>query len=167
MAAPTEAQVRAQLKSLAEEVLTETQVLDSWPFGFDPGDDMTVLRGGNANGKVDTLIIAGAAIEQSETPKDSVRGMTTPRGKNVVGRLYRTWLFNEEEAVLSAKIEVWRIKVNRTPKLGFLPGVAEHIESVGRLQVPAITDFPSGDPQTPMGWVAQGFVKVEVTEPQG
>jgi hypothetical protein len=171
MGSPTEAQVRAQLVTMAAAALAatspKTQVLDEWVLSYQPGDDMTVLRGGLAAGRVDTMMIWEQEIGQTESPHDASRYIRTPRGKKVVSRKYGTWLFNQSESALALKVEAWRLKCNAEPVLGFGPGVAEFIESVGALQVPVMDHFPTGDALTPVAYFAQGHLMVRVIEPQG
>lgn len=166
MAAPTDEEIRQRFAEIAGVAIPQTQVLLFWALTFEPGDDMTVLR--SSQGRVDTLMISAAGIEQSEPPRDASRMITTPRGKNVVGRRYRTWLFNENETALMAVLEAWRRGINSAGlKLGFDIGKSEFVESVSRLQVPLIDNFPTGDAVTPVACFAEAYVTVRVIEPQG
>jgi hypothetical protein len=152
------------LEAMANAALSGTQVLPYWALSYEPGDDMTLLR---SSGRVDTMMLWAQAIEQPEPPKDASKYITTPRGKNVVSRRYGTWLFNETEEALVLKLEAWRVKVNQTPKLGFAQSAAQFIDSVSRLQVPVIDNFPTGDALTPVAYFAQAHLIVRVIEPQG
>lgn len=194
MPPPTANEVKSQLKGLLEPIIgtaatRKTKIVDNLYFapseGADPTpirselDEYTLFEGEGTQQRINCLIISEAGFGQSPPPKDSTLLLTQARGKKIITRRFRLTFFYQmslvdegetpSENAASEIIELVRVKLNQTPKLGFAAivdyeaGPAQFIEGHDGLQMPDLIPFPF---QQVDAHVGECLLSVRLIEPQ-
>lgn len=188
---PTANEIKAQIKTLLDPIIgtaptKKVKIIDYLALAFKPGEgedptvlrselDTTTLESGETAKRVNCLMISEEAFSQSPPPKDSVRTLTEPRGKNVITRRFRLTYFYQfgasSENTFSTNNELIRTTLNANPKLGFAvvaasgkAGPGAFIEGHDGLQAPLIALDAFGDV---IVHVAENLLTVRVVEPLG
>jgi hypothetical protein len=186
---PTANEITAQLKTLLAPVIAtsgtkKAKILDYLPLAFlvtdhedttalqSPLDTITLTSG--TRRRINCLLISSIGFGQAPPQQDSTRMETRPRGRNVVTRRFAMiylYEFGEgSEATFNTNMELIRITLNDSPKLGFavttggLTGQGGYIQGHDGWQVP--TSLPQPFPGT-IVHVADGTLNVRVMEPLG
>jgi hypothetical protein len=198
MPAPTANEIKAQLKTLLTPVIgtmgtRKTKIVDNLHFapaeGSDPTpirsslDEYTFFEGEGTQRRINCLIISEAGFGQSPGARDSTLLLTEARGKKIIIRRFRLTFFYEmslasggespSENEISEIIELVRVKLNQTPRLGFAmtittgteyhDGPGKFIEGHDGLQLPDLVPFPF---QQVDAHVGEGLLSVRLIEPQ-
>lgn len=188
--APTANDLKTQLIALLTPVIgtsgtKKAKILDYLPLAYivSEGEDPTVLKstldmvslaGGGTDQRVNCVLISEQGFTQAPVQRDGTRGITEPRGKNIVTRrFYFAYVYQlglNSENTFSTNLELMRTTINNNPKLGLatvtagLAGKGAYIESHGGLQMPTMLPAPfSGI----ICHSAEGLLEVRVIDPLG
>lgn len=189
-APPTANEITAQLKTLFTPIIGTTGtkkslILDYLPLAFLVADhedttalqsplDVMMLSTGTRKRINCLLISASPGFTQAPAQRDATRMQVEARGRNIVTRrlaIVYLYEFGEaSEAIFNTNVELIRMTINDSPKLGFaattagLAGQGAYIAGHDGWQVP--NAFPQPFPGT-IVHVADGALSVRVMEPLG
>lgn len=189
-APPTANEITAQLKTLFTPIIGTTGtkkslILDYLPLAFLVSDhedttalqsplDVVTLSTGTRKRINCLLISASPGFTQAPAQRDATRMQVEARGRNIVTRrlaIVYLYEFGEaSEAIFNTNVELIRMTINDSPKLGFaattagLAGQGAYIAGHDGWQVGSA--FPQPFPGT-IVHVADGALSVRVMEPLG
>jgi hypothetical protein len=191
-AAPTANDIKAQLKALLDPLIgtsltKKVKVIAYMAMAFKPGegedpgvlrstlDPTTLAQTGEVVNRVNCLMISEAGFNQAPAQRDETRTVTLAAGRNLITRRFRLTYFyqfgQQSENVFSDNVEVIRMAINDSPKLGFATIATDHTAGQGayihdhnQLQMPVMLPDAFGDV---ICHVAEGELTVRVIEPRG